>query len=54
VSLTTGPLTSNTGGLYKWDVPSSTFGTSTVLKVVFDGSGNSTEYTSSSFTADKS
>jgi Fibronectin type III domain len=54
VSLTTGPLTSDTGGLYKWDVPSSTFGTSTVLQVVFDGSGNSTEYTSSSFTADKS
>jgi hypothetical protein len=52
--LSSGPLTSDTAGLYKWDVPSSTFGSVTALKVVYDGSGNSTEYTLSPITANKS
>ena len=54
VTLSSGPLTSSTGGLYKWDVPSSTFASGvTALHVVFDGSGNSTEYTLSPITANK-
>ncbi|WNV87554.1 spherulation-specific family 4 protein [Umezawaea sp. Da 62-37] len=35
------PLISHVGGLYVWRVPTSTFGTSTGLKVVFNGSGGS-------------
>lgn len=54
ISLGSGPLTSSTGGLYKWDLPSSTFAAGvTALKVVFDGSGSSTEATLAPITAVK-
>jgi chitodextrinase len=55
VTLASGPLSSSTGGLYKWDVPSATFGAGvTTLSVVFDGSGSSTEATLSPIAVAKS
>ncbi|AMM21625.1 hypothetical protein AX769_17615 [Frondihabitans sp. PAMC 28766] len=52
VALSSGPLTSSAGGLYEWDVPTSAFTTApTALNVVFDGSGNSTEYLAGPLTA---
>ncbi|MFC5500687.1 fibronectin type III domain-containing protein [Lysinimonas soli] len=55
ITLSSGPLTSSSGGLYKWDVPSSTFpSATTTLTVVFDGSGSSTEATLAPITAAKS
>jgi hypothetical protein len=54
VTLGSGPLVSSTGGLYKWDVPSSAFGSATSLSVVFDGSGSSAEATLAPITVAKS
>ncbi|MBN9140621.1 MAG: fibronectin type III domain-containing protein [Micrococcales bacterium] len=45
VTLGSGPLVSNVGGLVTWEVPSSTFGAATSLSVVFNGSGSSPDET---------
>lgn len=53
VSLGSGPFISHVGGLYVWEVPSSYFSPSTTLRVVFHGSGSSTEYVTSVVVANK-
>jgi len=45
VTLPSGPLVSNVGGLVTWEVPSSVFGAATSLSVVFNGSGSSPDAT---------
>jgi chitodextrinase len=46
------PLQSSTGGLYQWQVPTSTLGTGvTSIKVVFNGSGSSPDYFTAIVTA---
>jgi hypothetical protein len=53
VALETGPLMSTTGGLYVWQVPSSEFGASTSMTVVFNGGGSYPDYTLAPITATK-
>ena len=53
VALATGPLISTTGGLYVWQVPSSEFGASTSMTVVFNGGGSYPDYTLAPITATK-
>jgi len=51
VTLSTGPLVSTAGGLYDWQVPSTLFGSSLAIAVVFSGSGAYPDYTLAPVTA---
>ena len=53
IALPGSPLVSNTNGLYVWEVPSSSLGNATTLRVLFSGSGSSPDATSEIVTAAK-
>lgn len=53
IALPGSPLVSNANGLYVWEVPSSTLGSTTTLRVIFNGSGSSPDATTATITAVK-
>lgn len=54
VTLSTGPLVSTAGGLHHWQVPSTLFGSSSAITVVFSGSGGYPDYTLAPIVAERS
>lgn len=53
IGLDSGPLVSSTGGHYVWQVPSSVFGSTTSMTVVFSGTGTNPDFAVEPITVQK-